>query len=143
MVVADRSDDPVFRELRRELRRRNVTFHHLHEALLTLDPELTRFAAMRADKSDLRRCTAALDEQEQHLDHLAEWSRLDVEFHATIAEMSANPALIIAREPITQLLLPALYRFMDTTRDGRARDQLPPAHRQRDRGRAIRTPPRR
>ncbi len=114
MVVADRSDVPAFRELRRELRRHNVTFHHLHEALLTLDPELTRFAAIRADRSDLETLHRNLDEQEEHLDHLAEWSRLDVEFHGTIAELSANPALIIAREPISHVLLPALYRFMDT-----------------------------
>jgi GntR family transcriptional repressor for pyruvate dehydrogenase complex len=114
MVVSDRSDNPGFRELRRELRRRNVTFHHLHEALLTFDPELTRFAAIRASHDDLQRLHESLDAQELHLDHLAEWSRLDVEFHATLAEMSANPALIIAREPISQLLLPALYRFMDT-----------------------------
>ena len=114
MVVADRSDVPAFRELRRELRRRNVTFHHLHEALMTFDPELTRFAAIRADHGDLQSLHEQLDAQERHLDHLAEWSRLDVEFHATLAELSANPALIIAREPISQLLLPALYRFMDT-----------------------------
>lgn len=114
MVVADRSDVPAFRELRRELRRHNLTFHHLHEALLTIDPELTRLAAIRADKGDLEVLHRNLDEQEMHLDHLAEWSRLDVEFHATIAELSANPALIIAREPISQVLLPALYRFMDT-----------------------------
>jgi GntR family transcriptional repressor for pyruvate dehydrogenase complex len=114
MVVSDRTDNPSFRELRRELRRRNVTFHHLHEALMTIDPELTRFAAIRADHSDLQALHESLEAQERHLDHLAEWSRLDVEFHATMAEMSANPALIIAREPISQLLLPALYRFMDT-----------------------------
>ncbi|HEX6666669.1 MAG TPA: GntR family transcriptional regulator [Solirubrobacterales bacterium] len=114
MVVADRSDVPAFRELRRELRRHNVTFHHLHEAMMTLDPELTRFAAIRADKSDLKALHEIVDEQDHHLDHLGEWSRLDVEFHAAIAEMSANPALIVAREPISQLLLPALLRFMDT-----------------------------
>jgi GntR family transcriptional repressor for pyruvate dehydrogenase complex len=114
MVVADRSDVPAFRELRRELRRHNVTFHHLHEALLTLDPELTRFAAIRADRSDLESLHRNLNEQQEHLGHLAEWSRLDVEFHGTIAELSANPALIIAREPISHVLLPALYRFMDT-----------------------------
>lgn len=114
MVVADRSDVPAFRELRRELRRHNVTFHHLHEAMMTLDPELTRFAAIRADKSDLKALHEIVDEQDRHLDHLGEWSRLDVEFHAAIAEMSANPALIVAREPISQLLLPALLRFMDT-----------------------------
>src|SRR6201996_6885845 len=110
MVVADRSEDPGFRELRQH----NVTFHHLHEAMMTLDPELTRFAAMRADRSDLAELNASMDAQEKHLGHLAEWSRLDVEFHSMLAEISANPALIIAREPISQLLMPALYRFMDT-----------------------------
>lgn len=114
MVVADRSDVPAFRELRRELRRHNVTFHHLHESMMTLDPELARFAAIRADRSDLRELQQLIAEQENHLDHLAEWSRLDVEFHAQVAEMSANPALIVAREPISQLLLPALLQFMDT-----------------------------
>jgi DNA-binding FadR family transcriptional regulator len=114
MVVADRSEDPGFRELRQVLRQHNVTFHHLHEAMMTLDPELTRFAAIRADRSDLKRLNDAMAEQEKHLDHLAEWSRLDVEFHSMLAEISANPALIIAREPISQLLMPALYRFMDT-----------------------------
>jgi GntR family transcriptional regulator, transcriptional repressor for pyruvate dehydrogenase complex len=114
MVVADRSEDPGFRELRRALHQQNVTFHHLHEAMMTLDPELTRFAAIRADRSDVQALNEALAAQEEHLDHLAEWSRLDVEFHAMLAELSANPALIIAREPISQLLIPALYRFMDT-----------------------------
>ncbi|HEX8753297.1 MAG TPA: GntR family transcriptional regulator [Solirubrobacterales bacterium] len=114
MVVADRSDVPAFRELRRELRRHNVTFHHLHESMMTLDPELARLAAIRADRSDLKALHELVEEQERHLDHLGEWSRLDVEFHAQVAEMSANPALIVARQPISQLLLPALLRFMDT-----------------------------
>jgi GntR family transcriptional regulator, transcriptional repressor for pyruvate dehydrogenase complex len=115
MVVARRTDDPVFRELRHELRRRNVTFHHLHEALLTLEPELARLAAMRADASDVKALWSFVAAQERNLDHFQEWSRLDVEFHLAIAEVSANPALIIAREPITQLLLPLLHRFMDST----------------------------
>src|SRR3954451_17173906 len=40
MLVACLDEAPAFRELRHELRRRNVTFHHLHEALVTLEPEL-------------------------------------------------------------------------------------------------------
>jgi GntR family transcriptional repressor for pyruvate dehydrogenase complex len=114
MVVADRSEGPGFRELRSALRQHNVTFHHLHEAMMTLDPELTRFAAQRADRSDVKELNEALEAQEEHLGHLAEWSRLDVEFHSMLAEIAANPALVIAREPISQLLMPALYRFMDT-----------------------------
>jgi GntR family transcriptional repressor for pyruvate dehydrogenase complex len=114
MVVAGLDEDPAFRELRHELRRRNVTFHHLHEALLSLEPELARFAALRADASDVAALRELIVAQEDNLDHFKEWSRLDVEFHFAIAEMSANPALIIAREPITQLLLPTLHRFMDS-----------------------------
>jgi GntR family transcriptional regulator, transcriptional repressor for pyruvate dehydrogenase complex len=114
MVVARREEDPVFRDLRHELRRRNVTFHHLHEALVMLEPELTRLAALRADEADVRELWKFVEEQEQNLEHFQEWSRLDVEFHLAIAEMSGNPALIITREPITQLLLPVLHRFMDS-----------------------------
>jgi GntR family transcriptional regulator, transcriptional repressor for pyruvate dehydrogenase complex len=114
MVVADRSGDPGFRELQLALRQHNVTFHHLHEAMMVLDPELTRFAAIRADRSDIKELNLALAAQEEHLGHLAEWSRLDVEFHSMLADISANPALIIAREPVSQVLIPALYRFMDT-----------------------------
>ena len=65
---------------------------------------------------DIRALHENLDAQAAHLEDFAEWSRLDEEFHSTIAEMSANPALIIARAPITQLLLPALYRFMRSAR---------------------------
>jgi DNA-binding GntR family transcriptional regulator len=32
-----------------------------------------------------------------------------------IAEMSGNPALTVARAPISQLLLPVLYRFMKSS----------------------------
>lgn len=116
MVVASTTDeDPAYRELRHELRRRNVTFHHLHEALVTLEPELARHAAMRADASDIQALRQNIVSQQEHLSHFKEWSRLDVEFHLMIAEMTSNPALIIAREPITQLLLPTLHRFMDST----------------------------
>lgn len=115
MVVASRTDDPVFRELRHALRRRNVTFHHLHEALVTLDPELARLAAMRADASDVKAMRDCIAAQHENMDHFKEWSRLDVEFHLMMAEMSANPALIIAREPITHVLLTTLHRFMDST----------------------------
>jgi GntR family transcriptional repressor for pyruvate dehydrogenase complex len=116
MIVARTSEDPVFRELRHELRRRNVTFHHLHEALVTLEPELSRFAAERADADDIRLLHEMVAAQERNLEHFHEWNRLDEEFHLAIAEMSGNPALIIARMPITQVLVPVLHRFMDSSR---------------------------
>lgn len=114
MVVADRGDDSALHELRRELRHRNVTFHQLHEALMAIDPELTRLAAIRADQSDRRILEALVDAQEEHLDRLEEWRRLDAEFHATIAEVADNPALAMTRKPISKLLMPALDSLVDT-----------------------------
>ena len=113
MVVRRADDDRVLEELKGALQRRNVTFNHLHEALLVLEPELTRLAALRADAADLepaRRCVAA---QAEHASRTSSaFSRLDQEFHLAIAELSANPALVMARAPISELLQPILETFM-------------------------------
>lgn len=112
MVVSGHRDDSAHRELEAVMRRRNVTFGHLHEALLVIDPELTRLATERVESSDVKALRQNLDAQQRCLEDFAEWSRLDDELHTMIAEMSGNPALIVARTPISQLLLPVLYRFM-------------------------------
>lgn len=112
MLVRHQSDVPALRELRHELRRRQVTFNHLHEALVTIEPELARLAAERADAGDIRALRDNLDAQLAALEDFPEWSRLDEEFHLTIAEISANPALVVARMPMTKLLVPAMHRFM-------------------------------
>jgi GntR family transcriptional repressor for pyruvate dehydrogenase complex len=112
MVVSGHRDESAHRELEAVMRRRNVTFRHLHEALLVIDPELTRIATERVDDADIRELRANLDAQHRHLEDFTEWSRLDDELHTMLAEMSGNPALIVARTPISQLLLPVLYRFM-------------------------------
>lgn len=114
MVVRRQTEDPGHREVTAALRRRNVTFHHLHEALLTIEPELTRLATERADEADIAELRQNLEAQQRHLEDFHEWCRLDLEFHLAIAEMSGNPALIVTRAPITNLLLPVLSRFIDS-----------------------------
>jgi GntR family transcriptional repressor for pyruvate dehydrogenase complex len=115
MVVRGQTEELEHRELTAALRRRNVTFHHLYEALLTIEPELTRLATERADEGDIAELHDNLEAQQRNLEHFHEWSRLDQEFHLAIAEMSANPALILTRAPITNLLLPVLNRFIDSS----------------------------
>jgi GntR family transcriptional regulator, transcriptional repressor for pyruvate dehydrogenase complex len=112
MVVRALNDEPGHRELAAALHRRNVTFHHLHEALMTIEPELTRLATERATVDDIEELRQNLECQEDNLENFERWCQLDEEFHLAIAEMSANPALIVTRSPITNLLLPVLNRFM-------------------------------
>jgi GntR family transcriptional regulator, transcriptional repressor for pyruvate dehydrogenase complex len=114
MVVRRADDEPGHREVTAALRRRNVTFHHLHEALLTIEPELTRLATERASARDIAGLHENLAAQQRNLENFEEWCRLDEDFHLTIAEMSGNPALIITRTPMTNLLLPVLNRFIDS-----------------------------
>jgi len=114
MVVRRDDDEPAQRELVRALRRNNVTFADLHGALLLLEPALSRLAAERAAPGDIRELEDNLDAQAGHLTDFATWNRLDQEFHLAIADIAGNPALILARAPITRLLMPALDRFMSS-----------------------------
>jgi DNA-binding FadR family transcriptional regulator len=114
VVRSQTTNDSAYRELKHALRRQRVTFRHLVEALLTIEPELTRLAAERADRSDVQELRAIVDAQHAALEDFAEWSRLDEELHLTIADLSDNPALVIARMPITQVLLPTVSRFMSS-----------------------------
>lgn len=112
MVVRRANDDRALEEIKGALTRRNVTFHHLHEALLVLEPELTRLAALRADAADLVALDERLAAQADSLDEVPEFCRLDQEFHLAVAELSANPALVMARAPISDLLAPIMETFM-------------------------------
>jgi DNA-binding FadR family transcriptional regulator len=112
MVVRRLDDEPTHRHLIRALRRHNLTFDRLHEALLVLEPELSRLAAERATDADVKELERNLAAQERSLAAYSEWSRLDQEFHLTIAEMSDNAALILARAPVTRILMPAMHRFV-------------------------------
>lgn len=115
MVVRGPDDERAQRELQGVLRRGKVTFSHLHEALLMLEPELTRLATLRADADQVAQLEANLAAQVESLADYSNWSRLDEEFHLTIARMSQNPALVLVRAPISELLSPLLERFMTST----------------------------
>jgi len=108
MVVRVADDERAHKELQGALRRSNVTFRHLHEVLLLLEPELTRLAALRAETAGIAELQANLTAQSEHLEDIEAWCRLDQEFHLGIAQLSANPALVMIRAPISDLLSPLL-----------------------------------
>lgn len=114
MVVARQQAEPAHHHLTRALRRHDLTFDRLHEALVLLDPALSRLAAERADDDDLRELEDILAAQERVLTDYPAWNALDQEFHATIAEIADNAALLLARAPVSRILQPTLESFVTT-----------------------------
>lgn len=123
LVVRRTADEPAHRELVRAMRRRDVSFRDLHEALLAIDPELARLATLRATPDDITRLQGILAEQDLRLADFDAWSRLDNDFHTAIGEIASNWPLLLARRPTSELLLPAMARFLSSehaTRTGLA-----------------------
>lgn len=120
VVRTPREDEPAIRESTKALRQSNVTFDDIHEALLALDPALTRLATERAQIQDIERLEQHLLDQERVLSEPRTWSGLDDEFHVLIAQMSGNVPLILARRPISAVLLPVVQRFVREERMTRA-----------------------
>ena len=122
ILVARRpaGDEPALREATRVLRHSNVTFDDLHEALLALDPALTRLATERADDAEIERLERHLEAQEKVLGEPETWSRLDDEFHLMIGEIAGNVPLLLARRSLSAVLLPTMWRFVRDERMTRA-----------------------
>ncbi len=114
LVVRRHDDEAANRRIVESLRRSKVTFADLHDALRLIEPALSARASQRARPDDLRALEENLDAQERHLGDFEEWNRLDQEFHLAIAEIAGNPALTVARRPITRLLMPALGSLMSS-----------------------------
>lgn len=116
LVVRGAAETPAHRAMTHALRRRTVTFAALHEALMLLEPELARLAALRRDEEDLAILRRILDAQHVHLRDYAEWCRLDEAFHVAIAEASENAPLVLARTALGEVLVPTVAQFVTDER---------------------------
>jgi GntR family transcriptional regulator, transcriptional repressor for pyruvate dehydrogenase complex len=97
----------------RAMQRAAVTMNDLHEALVAIEPEIARLAATRANASAVQRLRENLEQQAQSIGDYKRWCRLDEEFHLAIALSIDNPALVLARAPIVEMLSPVYHRFPD------------------------------
>jgi DNA-binding FadR family transcriptional regulator len=106
--------------VRRALVLHDVTFVDVWEALMILEPPLAAAAATRRSEADLERLTAAFrsvraaPQPLQTVQHVAEFFR-------ALGEASGNPALVLAHEPLIQLLEPSLGAMIDQVSQARTR----------------------
>jgi GntR family transcriptional repressor for pyruvate dehydrogenase complex len=116
LVVRRHSEHPAFREMTHALRRRRVTFRSVHEALMTLEPELTRMAAEHRDEGDLAALAALIERQRAGRADFPLWCRLDDDFHLAVAEAGGNAPLILARASLSEVVVPATRQFIHDAR---------------------------
>ena len=102
----------------RMLMLQQTTFQEVWDTAITLEPLAARLAAQHANADDFARlkanvdATAALTLPEAQPDsELHALVDLDVEFHALVGAASHNRPLMLAREPISLLYKPTLFRI--------------------------------
>lgn len=95
----------------RALVMQRVTFLELWEVSMALEPSAAALAAGRADATQVEALEDNLRQMETALANGQPIIELDVAFHTLVAEIAANKALLLAREPISQLFYPALSKL--------------------------------
>lgn len=86
-----------------------VSYRELWEVNIALEPAAADLAARSASSDLLEAIETNLEWTSRVLADPDELAKADIEFHELIAQASGNRALLLAREPLGQLLLPA-YR---------------------------------
>ena len=106
--------------IRRALVLHDVTFLDVWEALMILEPPLAATSAARRSAADCRlllqahQSVCAAEGSPQTVVHVAQFFR-------ALGEASGNPALVLAQEPLIQLLEPSLAAMIDKVPQARTR----------------------
>ena len=98
----------------RSMLRHQVTFEELWQVALVLEPQAARLAASAAGLADLAELNDTVDRLTAHCKtegSILSHAELDIAFHALVARISGNRALMLAREPMNLLYRPSLIRL--------------------------------
>jgi DNA-binding FadR family transcriptional regulator len=120
MMVMRPGTSHVGAGVRRALVLHDVTFLDVWEALMILEPPLAATAATRRHASDCEslaqaaQCVRTAEGSPQTVVHVAQFFR-------ALGEASGNPALVLAQEPLIQLLEPSLAAMIDKVTQARTR----------------------
>lgn len=95
----------------RALVMQGVTFEELWEVSMSLEPSAAARAAARINAEQIEQLEDNYSRMEEERAAGRSVIALDVEFHTLVAEIAANKALLLAREPISQLFYPALAKL--------------------------------
>lgn len=107
MVVTAPSPHIVHNAMHEAIVLHGVTFRELWEINMALEPAAAALAASKISEELLAEIEDNLERTSKCLDKPAKLVECDVEFHELIAKAADNHALLLAREPLGELLFPA------------------------------------
>lgn len=107
MVVTAPSPYVVHNAMHEAIVLHGVTFQELWEIHMALEPAAAGIAATKISSEILDQIEANLARTAKCLDKPDKLAECDVEFHELVAKAADNHALLLAREPLGELLFPA------------------------------------
>lgn len=121
MVVTKPEHHVVGGGVSRALALHDITFFDVWEALTFLEPPLAEAAAVRRADTDLARLDEAANQFKTDNDSAANAVGHVANFFRRLGESTHNPALMLAQEPLIQLLAPSLRAMIDRVPQARSR----------------------
>lgn len=121
MVVTRPQAEQVAEGVSRALLLHDVTFFDVWEALAILEPPLAEVAARRWREGDMPPIQEAAERFAADNRIAARAIHHVTEFFGVVAEAAHNPALVLAQEPLLQLLEPSLAAMIDKIPQARQR----------------------
>ena len=126
MVVTRPANDTVAEGVRRALSLSDVSFQDVWEAMTMIEPPLAEAAARRRDPAAL---IALEDAAAQFRVHNTDTKSVETpeavrevaDFFRRLGDCARNPVLILAQEPLLQLLEPSLDAMIDKVPQARSR----------------------
>ena len=107
--------------VRRALELHDVRYFDVWEALSFLEPPLAEAAAKRRTPADLEDLQNAAHLFKAENDDAGKATEHVASFFRALGEATRNPALVLAQEPLIQLLVPSLRAMIDRVPQARSR----------------------
>jgi GntR family transcriptional regulator, transcriptional repressor for pyruvate dehydrogenase complex len=99
-----------------------VTFLELWEVSRVVEPLSARLAAIHRTTSHLEALEENLKKFRCNMEIEGKDYDIDIEFHNIVAEATGNVALLLTREPVSQLLFPASHHIKPSLPQARRRE---------------------
>jgi DNA-binding FadR family transcriptional regulator len=104
-IVCELTRDQVVQPLNLLLQKMGITLDQLHQVRVLIETEVAGLAATQAKEEDLQGLIKVTDEMKARVKNPTEYTRLDNEFHQTLARIAGNPLLVVLSDSMRDLLL--------------------------------------